>query len=124
MFDSALPKDRRPIHNIITNPNRIFYRDPQYSISSRSYAQHILPPPLMLDSRIVNNSKFQDGFIVATHKATASKAYQIDPKYRTRPLNQYALPPPNMKRVNLLTMNSAKTDTITDVKQKANFSII
>ena len=123
MFDSALPKDRGPIHNIITNPNRIFYRDPQYSISSRPINQHTLPSPLMLDSRIVNNSKFQDGFIVATNKSTASKAYHIDPKYRTRPLNQYALPPPNMKRVNFLTMNSAKTDTTTDLKQKPTFQL-
>ena len=123
MFDSALPKDRGPIHNIITNPNRIFYRDPQYSISSRPINQHTLPKPLMLDSRIVNNSTFQDGFIVATHKTKASKAYHIDPKYRTRPLNQYALPPPNMKRVNFLTMNSAKTDTIADVKQKPTFQL-
>jgi hypothetical protein len=80
MFDSALPKDRGPIHNIIRNQNKIFYRDPQYSISSRPINKHTLPPPLMLDSRIVNNSKFQDVFIVATNKTTANKAYPIDPK--------------------------------------------
>ena len=123
MFDSALPKDRGPIHNIIRNQSRIFYRDPQYSILSRPINQHTLPPPLMLDSRIVNNSKFQDGFIVATHKATANKAYHIDPKYRTRPLNQHALAQPNLKKVNFLTMNSAKTDTITDLKQKPTFQL-
>jgi hypothetical protein len=118
MFDNALPKDRGPIHNIIRNQNRIFYRDPQYSISYKPINQHTLPSPLMLDSRIVNNSKFQDGFIVATNKTTASKAYHIDPKYTTRPLNEHVLAPPNLKKNNFLSMNSAKTDTITDLKQK------
>ena len=121
MFVSALPNDIGLLHNVIKNPNNIFYRDPKYTIFAKP--QNTQPKPLMLDSRIVNNSKFQDGFIVANHASKPVKAYHVDPKYRTRSINENALSLPNMKRVNFLTMNTIKPDVITDLSQKPTFQL-
>jgi hypothetical protein len=73
MFESILPYDKGLKHNIIINPQNIFYRDPKDEIIQKSYII-IGKPNVRKDIPLPKSASFY---------MKPVDAYRIDPKDRT-----------------------------------------
>lgn len=78
MFSSSLPRDEGLRSNTMVMPKGIYDRDPRYEIN-KTRPIIILGKPNTLDTRIVNPSRSQDGFNIASFSMKKIIAKRIDP---------------------------------------------
>jgi len=127
MLSSSLPRDEGLRSNTMVMPKGIYDRDPRYEIN-KTRPIIILGKPNTLDTRIVNPSRAQDGFNIASFSMKPIIAKRIDPRdviQNTERKN--TLPKPDTRtKVNFLKMKKGIDSNVSmssDVKQKPTFQV-
>ena len=126
MFSSSLPRDEGLRSNTMIMPKRIYDRDPRYEINT-TRPIIILGKPNTLDTRIVNPSRSQDGFNIASFSMKKIIAKRIDPRDAIKNIERKnTLPKPDTRKVNFLKMKKGVDSNVSmssDVKQKPTFQV-
>ena len=116
MFGSILPYDQGLKHNIIVNPQNIYYRDPKDEIMPRKYII-IGKPNVRKDIPLPQN---------ATFFMKPVDAFRIDPKNQVNK-KLFFFGKPDTRKINFLDLkngvSSSDLTSSSEIKTKPNFQI-